>query len=544
MRLGIDVGGTNTDAVLMNGADVIAWSKSLTTSDVCSGIVAAIDSVLQKTKLTASVVECVMIGTTQFTNALVERKGLKQVGVIRLGSPSGQAIPAMSDWPDDLRACIGSGVYSFAGGYEFDGREMSILDEDGIRKAAQVLSTRGITAFAVTGVFSPVKMDMESRAVEILREEMPDAHITASNNVGRIGFLERESAAILNATLSDIAAEVIHSFEAALRTLNITAPLYISQNDGTLISAQEAVHFPVMTIGSGPTNSMRGAAFLTGISDAIVIDVGGTTSDVGVLTNGFPRESSVSVDIGGVRTNFRMPDTLAIGLGGGTQIYLSEEQFGALQVDGLQFDVGPKSVGYRLSEAAYIFGGTTLTATDIAVASGRVTMGNALFIPPLSQPVQDAILARFKTMLETAVDRMKTIAGDACVIVVGGGGFLVPDNLKGASRVLRPEYSHVANAVGAAIAQVGAQVEQVFSYDKISRDVALNQIKQQARDQVIALGGEAQSVQFTNVEEIFLSYLPGRAAQLRVKAVADLKGTRKNRTMDTVQPTPSQHHVA
>jgi len=544
MRLGVDVGGTNTDAVVMDGSEVLAWSKCSTTGDVCSGVVSAIQTVLEKAKVPASDIDRVMIGTTQFTNALVERRGLQNVAVLRLASPSGQAIPVMADWPEALRKCIGSNVYYLPGGYEFDGREISPLDELGVRNAARESCARGIKTFAVAGVFSPINQEMEHRAVAIILEEVPGAHVTASSAIGRIGFLERENAAILNAALSDLATTVIASFEAALNTLGVTAPLYISQNDGTLISAQEAMRFPVMTMGSGPTNSMRGAAYLTGVADAIVIDVGGTTTDIGVLANGAPRESSVSVDIGGVRTNFRMPDTLSIGLGGGTRIDLSPDQFQAVNGDDLQFRVGPDSVGYRLLKEASIFGGKTLTATDVAVAAGRISLGDASSVPPLSPRVQRAILDRFKTMLETGIDRMKTAADDAYVIVVGGGGFLVPDALKGAAQIVRPAHSSVANAVGAAIAQVGSQVEKVFSYDETPRDVALRLLEQQARDEVLALGGASDSIQLTEVEEIFLSYLPGRAVQLRVKVVADLKDEPSEHAVRRMQPSSSSHHVA
>ena len=103
-----------------------------------------------------------------------------------------------------------------------------------------------------------------------------------------------------------------------MREAGIEAPVYISQNDGTLMSVDYCRQYPVATFASGPTNSMRGAAFLSGRTDCVVIDVGGTTSDVGVLVHGFPREAAVAVDIGGVRTNFRMPDVLPVGLGGGS----------------------------------------------------------------------------------------------------------------------------------------------------------------------------------------------------------------------------------
>ena len=114
----------------------------------------------------------------------------------------------------------------------------------------------------------------------------------------------------------------------------------------------------MLTFASGPTNSIRGAAFLSGVSDAIVVDIGGTTSDVGALHKGFPRPATVAVEVGGVRTNFRMPDVFSFGLGGGS-----------LVVDGPKgVTVGPRSVGYKLVTEALVFGGSTLTTTDIVVA--------------------------------------------------------------------------------------------------------------------------------------------------------------------------------
>ena len=146
-----------------------------------------------------------------------------------------------------------------------------------------------------------------------------------------------------------MARETISAFRQSIADLGITAPLFITQNDGTLMSADYAEQYPVLTFASGPTNSMRGAAFLSGLKDAMVVDIGGTTCDVGALTHGFPREASVAVDIGGVRTNFRMPDVYSFGLGGGSLV----------REDPLR--VGPQSVGYRITEEALVFGGDTLT---------------------------------------------------------------------------------------------------------------------------------------------------------------------------------------
>ncbi|MFT3762242.1 MAG: hydantoinase/oxoprolinase family protein [Pseudoxanthomonas sp.] len=524
MRLGVDVGGTNTDAVLMDGASVLAWTKQPTTGDVASGVAAAITAVLERAGVRAGRVTAAMIGTTQFTNALVERRALDRVGAIRLASPSGEALPPMTGWPAELAACLGERAFLLPGGYEVDGREIAPFDEARVRDAARTLRSEGIDAIAVSSAFAPMNAAMERRAAEIVRTEHPRAAITQSHAIGRIGFIERENAALLNAALSTLARGIAASFESALRAAGIAAPLYISQNDGTLISCAQAAAYPVMTIGSGPTNSMRGAAFLTGVADAIVMDVGGTTTDIGVLSNGFPRESSVAVDIGGVRTNSRMPDILALGLGGGTRIHLDPARFDAAALDDTALRVGPDSVGYRISRDAFLFGGDTLTASDVAVAAGLARFGDAAKLPPLSPAVRAAVLARFRHMLEEGVDRMKTARGDATLLAVGGGAFLIPDALKGAARVLRPTHAAVANAVGAAIAQVGAQIERIVDYDAVPRPLALERLRGEACARVAEGGGDARSAQVVEMEEVFLSYLPGRAAQVRVKAVGDLAG--------------------
>ncbi len=512
MRIGVDVGGTNTDAVLIDGSLVVASTKQPTTADVSSGVAAAITAVLSKAGTSPATVTAVMIGTTHFTNALVERRHLDRVGVIRLASPSGEALPPLTGWPDALAARIGRDYFLLPGGYEVDGREISPFDEDKVRAAARVCRERGITSIAVSSAFAPINGAMEDRAAAILRQEHPEAEISLSHAVGRLGLIERENGVILNAALASLARHVIASFERALRELGLAAPLYISQNDGTLISAAYAARYPVMTIGSGPTNSMRGAAFLTGVQDGIVMDVGGTTCDIGVLANGFPRESSIAVDIGGVRTNFRMPDILAIGLGGGTRVHL----------DGETLRIGPDSVGYRITQDAFLFGGSTLTTSDIAVAAGKASFGDASRLPALGPAKLETIWTRIQTMLADGVDRMKTARGDATIIAVGGGHFLVADDLKGAANVIRPPHADVANAVGAAIAQIGAQIEQIVDYAVLPRETALARLKEDATARVVAAGGAPDTIEIVDMEEVFLSYLPGRSAQVRLKAVGDL----------------------
>jgi N-methylhydantoinase A/oxoprolinase/acetone carboxylase beta subunit len=510
MRIGIDVGGTNTDAVLMDGRTVVGWAKSPTTRDVSSGISNVLNDLLAKTKVSPKAIKAVMLGTTHFTNAVVERKSLSKTAVIRIGLPATSALPPYVDWPEDLKAAIGGVYYLVHGGYEFDGRPIAPLGEDEIREAAQKVRAAGIDCVAVSSVFSPVNPDQEKRAAEIIAAEIPGVKISLSHEIGRIGLLERENAAAMNACLSHLAVKIVQSFRDALAGLGITAPFYISQNDGTLMSADFVEKYPVLTFASGPTNSMRGAAFLSGLKDAVVVDIGGTTSDVGVLSQGFPREASVAVRIGGVRTNFRMPDVLSFGLGGGSHV----------RQDPLQ--IGPQSVGYEITTRALVFGGSDLTTSDIAVAAGMADMGDKSRVAHLDKALVQAALSRMWEMIEVSIDRMKTAAGAVPVILVGGGIVLVGDSLNGVSELHRPEHASVANAIGAAIAQVGGEVDRVFSLDAIPRDKALEQAKSEVTARVLEGGAVPDTVEIVDVEEVPLAYLPGNATRIRVKAVGTL----------------------
>jgi N-methylhydantoinase A/oxoprolinase/acetone carboxylase beta subunit len=508
-RIGIDVGGTNTDAVLLERDRLVASCKTATTADVEQGVCAAIRTVLDMAGVPVGAVRSLMIGTTQFTNAFIERRRLSRIGLIRIGAPATTAIPPLYDWPEDLIAVVGNACAIVTGGYEFDGRLLAPLDEAAVAAAARDFRNRGIRSVAISCCFAPLNEAMELRAAEIVRAEISDARITCSSAFGRIGLIERENAGAMNASLSELAEAVIGSFRQAVRRMGITAPFYISQNDGTLMNADEVERLPVLTFASGPTNSMRGASFLSGLGDAIVVDIGGTTSDVGFLSNGFPRESAVAVDIGGVRTNFRMPDLISVGIGGGS-IVLGPTQ------------VGPHSVGYELSSKALVFGGDVITATDIAVAAGAAEVGDRSRIAHLGGPLINGALDTIHRSVEAAVDRIRTNNQDIPVILVGGGSILVSRPLIGFSDIRRPDNFDVANAVGAAIAEVSGEVDGYFSYAAEGRDAVLSSARANASREAVKAGADPDSIRIVDIEEVPLGYLPGAAVRVRVKAVGAL----------------------
>ena len=345
-RLGIDVGGTHTDAVILDSEKrVVSKTKVATTEDVSTGIYQALDRVLAGSDLDPAKIRYAMLGTTHCTNAIVERKRLVRVGMIRVGKPATLAIPPLTGWPEELRSLLGEHRYIVTGGYEYDGREIAPLTRR-VREVCRRMKGE-VESVAVTAVFSPVSSAHEERVGEIVREELGDQiPISFSREIGSIGLLERENATVLNAALVKVAKLVAEGFEEALQERGIEATIFFGQNDGTLMGVDYALRYPIFTVACGPTNSIRGAAHLSGCLEGLVVDVGGTTTDVGVLVKGFPRESSIAVEIGGVRTNFRMPDLLSVGLGGGTIVRVDEEG---------KVTLGPDSVGYALREKARLF---------------------------------------------------------------------------------------------------------------------------------------------------------------------------------------------
>ncbi|HZY54315.1 MAG TPA: hydantoinase/oxoprolinase N-terminal domain-containing protein, partial [Reyranella sp.] len=264
-RIGIDVGGTNTDAVLIEEGKVVRAVKAPTSEDVTTGILDSLKSLGSTGVLQGKKIDGVMIGTTHFINAVVQRRSLTKVAALRLGMPASASLPPFCDWPEDLAALVRGGVWMVEGGHEYDGRLFMPLDEAAVTKAAGEMKAAGLKSVGISAIFSPLDPGHERRAAELVSKIIPDAVITCSSDLGRIGLLERENAGLLNAALADLARDTIAAFEKAIADSGIAAPLFITQNDGTVAEAAQARRLPVYSFASGATNSMRGAAYLSGL---------------------------------------------------------------------------------------------------------------------------------------------------------------------------------------------------------------------------------------------------------------------------------------
>ncbi|KAI8166253.1 putative D-/L-hydantoinase subunit A [Colletotrichum sp. SAR 10_70] len=535
LRIGVDVGGTNTDGVILDptassapSRGILASQKTSTTPNPSDGINAVITQMFAQSAppLDPSRVASVTIGTTHFINAVVEMDAarLARVAVIRLCGPFSADIPVGVDWPPRLRdiVCAHRGLVD--GGLEIDGSLIAELDEDAVRREAEAVRAKGIRSVVVVGIFSPVDVvyRQEERAAEIVREVYPEADVVMSKDVANIGFLERENAAVLNASILPFARRTIHSFQDAVARLGLKCPVFVTQNDGTILPASAAARLPIRTFSSGPTNSMRGAAFLTQNLEKeamMVVDIGGTTTDVGLLLeNGFPRQAAAYSEISGVRTNFSYPDVKSIGLGGGSIVRRDEN--GALAI-------GPQSVGYKIQEKAMVFGGDVPTTTDYTVlADPAVQIGDRSLVEGSSlQNDLPEFKAKVKEMLERIVDTMKTSPEDIPVVLVGGGAVIAPDSLVGASRVIKPEWSGVANAIGAATARVSGVVDSIESTESKSVAEVIEELSQRAVDKAVESGALKETVTIAEIESFPLQYIANKS-RIIIKAVGDFDFSR------------------
>lgn len=409
------------------------------------------------------------------------------------------------------------GYHGFVdGGLHVHGEEEAQVDEEQVLQQCEEIKKLGIKSIVVCGVYSPISVRQEDRVRDIIAKSIPDADIVCSHEVANLSFMERENAAILNASILKFARRTIRGFQSVVERLGLSCGVFLTQNDGTLVDVFQAARLPIRTFLSGPTNSIAGAGYLGSAghnnnSSTVVIDIGGTTTDVGVLLpSGVPRQASAYSTIAGIRVNYSMPHLETIGLGGGSRVRKG---------DGSEkCTVGPDSVGNRLEQEALIFGGRVLTATDIAVAARNIDLGDLhLARGKVESRFVETAIEQIRRTLSTSLDLMKTSAEPLPVILVGGGAIIAPKDLKGATEVVRPPFHDVANAIGAAIATVGATVDSIRDTSHISSAEAIEQVKQEAIRKVIQDGAKPGSTKIVSIDVLPLQYM---ANKLRVVVLA------------------------
>ncbi|NLS18929.1 hydantoinase/oxoprolinase family protein [Rhizobium sp. P40RR-XXII] len=409
--LGIDTGGTYTDAVLFHETDgVVAKAKSLTTRhDLAVGIAGAVDAVIAKANIPVSAIGLVSLSTTLATNALVEGQG-GRAGLIMIGFG-----------PDDLKRdglaeALGSDpVLYLPGGHNVHGNE-SPLDLTALRDALPELA-KSVSSFAVAGYFAVRNPAHEIRARDCIRE-LSHLPVTCSHELSsKLGGPRRALTTLLNARLVSMIDRLVGACEGFLATRGISAPMMVVRGDGALISADEAKLRPIETILSGPAASLVGARYLTGLDDAVVSDIGGTTTDVAVMENGRPRLDAEGAVVGGYRTMVEAVAMRTYGLGGDSEVKINDRGLVAA------FELGPRRL-LPLSLAAHMHGEAVLDmleqqlrAPHLARNAGRFALRTGVpdhLASGLTAPEQ-ALFDRIGA-IPVALDKLLTMASQKATL--------------------------------------------------------------------------------------------------------------------------------
>ncbi len=320
LSLGVDTGGTFTDAVLIRDEEtVVASAKSLTTRhDLAVGIGKAVEQVIRDANADPSDIKLASLSTTLATNALIEGQG-EAVGLVLIGFAE-----------RDLEkhgltvAMAGDPVLVIEGGHNHAGAQAAPLDEHALLAWLQTFG-RDVSAFAVAAQFATRNTEHEKRALDLIKEHTGKPVSCSHHLSSKLNGPKRAITAVLNARLIGMINRLITRAAAQLESFGITAPLMVVRGDGALISAEFALERPIETILSGPAASIVGARWLTGASDALVSDIGGTTTDVAMLRDGRPTIDPAGARVGPYRTMVEAVAMRTVGLGGDSETHFVSE---------------------------------------------------------------------------------------------------------------------------------------------------------------------------------------------------------------------------
>ena len=330
--LGVDTGGTYTDAVILEDEErVIAFSKALTThSDLSLGIGLAIQKAIKKEKTATEKISLVSLSTTLATNALVEGQG-DRVALVMIGFQDSDL-----EKHSIFDALKGDPFLVIEGGHNYAGFEKSPLEKNKLSK--WISGIKGVSAYAVCSQFAVRNPEHELEAAEIIRK-LTDKPVSLSHQISaKLNGPKRALTAVLNARLIALIDLLIIKAEHVIKSLGILAPLMVVRGDGALISAAQAREKPIETILSGPAASIVGARWLTGETEAIISDIGGTTTDIAVLKGGKPAIDPRGASVGPYRTMVEAVAMYTFGLGGDSEVKLELEGLGG------HISLGPKRV--------------------------------------------------------------------------------------------------------------------------------------------------------------------------------------------------------
>ncbi|MDW5551185.1 hydantoinase/oxoprolinase family protein [Methanosarcina sp.] len=462
MLIGIDVGGTTTDAVLIRNGEVCSTAKvSTEPGNLLNSLLEALDAVSRD--IPPEQLERVVFSTTVITNLIAEGK-TDRVALVLIPGPG--VNPASYTFPDS---------FYLKGAMDYRGREIDPLDEVEIRKTVGLIRESGFSRAAIISKFGQRNSSHELRVEEIFREDYPGCKLELGHKVsGKLNFPRRIATAMLASATRERYQEFVEKIKKALDERNIRAPVYILKADGGTLPVEKSIEFPVETIFSGPAASTVGALALTPEGQtSVIVDIGGTTTDLALILSGKPLLASKGAKLGGFLTHVRAFAVRSIAVGGDSVIRVKDISLGTKQMT-----VGPDRAG-----PAYCMGGKETTPTDALKFLGLIEVGNperaseaikvtaselgksetetaSLIVDRVAQMITDAVNEMFFEWEQEPAYRVWEVlqekkARPENVVGIGGGakGLIAEIAKKLNANPVIPEYAEVGNAIGAAVAR-------------------------------------------------------------------------------------------
>ena len=462
MLIGIDVGGTTTDAVLIRNGEVYSTAKvSTEPGDLLSSLLEALDAISKD--IPPEQLERVVFSTTVITNLIAEGK-TDRVALLLIPGPG--INPASYTFPDS---------FYLKGAMDYRGREIQPLDEAELRKAVGLIRELGFSRAAVVSKFGQRNPSHELRIEEIFREMYPGCKLELGHKVsGKLNFPRRIATAMLASATRESYQEFVEKIRKALEERNIRAPVYILKADGGTLPVEKSIEFPVETIFSGPAASTIGALALTPEGEtSVVADIGGTTTDLALILSGEPLLASKGAKLGGFLTHVRAFAVRSIAVGGDSVVRVTSSNSGTKLIT-----VGPDRAG-----PAYCMGGEETTPTDALKVLGLIEVGNperarkaikatasslgkseietaSLIVDKATQMIVEAVNEMFLEWAQEPAYRIWEVlqekkAKPENVVGIGGGarGLIAEIAKKLDAKPVIPKYAEVGNAIGAAVAR-------------------------------------------------------------------------------------------
>jgi N-methylhydantoinase A len=462
MLIGIDVGGTTTDAVLIRNGEVCSTAKvSTQPGNLLNSLLEALDAITGE--ISPEQLERVVLSTTVITNLIAEGK-TDRVALLLIPGPG--INPASYTFPDS---------FYLEGAIDYRGREIQPLDEADVKENVNRIEELEFLRAAVISKFGQRNPSHELRIEEIFGEMYPGCKLELGHKVsGKLNFPRRIATTMLTSATRDRYQEFVKEVRKALEERNIRAPIYILKADGGTLPIEKSIDFPVETIFSGPAASTIGALALTPEEGtSVVVDIGGTTTDLALILSGKPLLASKGAKLGGFLTHVRSFAVRSLAVGGDSVVRVTNSNSGTKEIT-----IGPDRIG-----PAYCMGGEKTTPTDALRVLGLIEVGNleraretitatasmlgkseietaSLIVDKTTQMIAEAVNEMFLEWEQEPAYRIWEVlqekrARPQNVVGIGGGarGLITGIAEKLDAKPVIPDHAEVGNAIGAAVAR-------------------------------------------------------------------------------------------